>query len=213
MRAKFAGPCIPDPTVSHILITDDWLRQMAAKLPEMPNQKVKRFVQQYGLMYDEAVQMSVEREVSEYFETVVELGASPRTAANWIVAQLLPATKEHGYEFSTSPVTARRLADVISMLEKNEINSSSAKSVLARLFETDQSPEEIVDQFGFRQISDIKDLSLIVDQVISENASAVENYKNGNKKSIGFLIGQAMNVSKGKANPKFLQEILREKLT
>jgi len=212
MRAKFEGPCIPDPAVSHILIADAWLQEMATKLPEMPNQKVKRFIQQYNLMYDEAVQMSLEREVSEYFEAVVGLGASPRTAANWIVAQLLPAIKEHGYAFSGSPVTPRRLAGVITMLEKNEINSGSAKSVLARLFETDQGPEEIVEQFGFRQVSDVKTLTFLVDQVISENASAVENYKNGNQKSIGFMVGQAMKLSKGKANPKFLQEILREKL-
>lgn len=212
MRAKFEGPCIPDPTVSRILIKDNWLEQMAAKLPEMPNQKVKRFVQQYGLTYDEAVQMSSERELSEYFEIVAGQCTSPRTVANWIVAQLLPAIKEHGFTFSTSPVTARRFAGMIRLLEKNEINSGSAKLVLARLFETDDPPEKIVDRFGFRQISDLGALAVIVDQVISENTSAVENYKNGNRKSIGFLVGQAMKLSKGKANPKFLQKILSEKL-
>jgi aspartyl-tRNA(Asn)/glutamyl-tRNA(Gln) amidotransferase subunit B len=212
MRGKFAGPCVPDPAVTQILITDEWQRKMASKLPEMPHQKVNRFVEQYGLTHDEAAQMSSERELSEYFEAVVKLGASPRTVANWMAAQLLPAMKEHGYEFATLPVTAKRFSGLITMLDKNEINSNSARSVLTKLFETAQSPEEIVDQFGFRQVSDTGMLRVIVDQVVSDNMSAVENYKNGNKKSIGFLVGQAMKLSQGKANPKRLQEILREKL-
>jgi aspartyl-tRNA(Asn)/glutamyl-tRNA(Gln) amidotransferase subunit B len=212
MRAKFAGPCVPDPCVTQILVSDEWLQKMTSKLPEMPNQKISRFVQQYGLMHDEAAQMTSEREVSEYFETVVGLGASPRTVANWIAAQLLPAIKERGYEFATSPVTPARFAGLIILLEKEEINSNSAKSVLIKLFETAQTPEEILDRFGFKQVSDTGELRGIVDQVITENASAVENYKNGNKKSIGFLVGQAMKLSRGNANPKRLQEIFRETL-
>ena len=212
MRAKFAGPCVPDPCVTQILVTDEWLQTMASKLPEMPNQKINRFVQEYGLMHDEAAQMTSERELSEYFETVVRLGASPRTVANWIAAQLLPAIKERGYEFTTSPVTAERFANLIALLEKEEVNSNSAKSVLIKLFETALTPEEIMDQFGFRQVSNTGALRGIVDQVITENASAVENYKNGNKKSIGFLVGQGMKLSKGKANPKRLQEIFKETL-
>lgn len=212
MRAKFAGPCVPDPCVTQILVTDEWLQTITSKLSEMPNQKINRFVQEYGLMHDEAAQMTSERELSEYFEAVVRLGASPRTVANWIAAQLLPAIKERGYEFTTSPVTAERFAGLITLLEKEEINSNSAKSVLIKLFETVLTPEEIMDQFGFRQVSNTGALRDIVDQVITENASAVENYKNGNKKSIGFLVGQAMKLSKGKANPKRLQEIIRETL-
>ena len=212
MRAKFAGPCVPDPCVTQILVTDEWLQTMASKLPEMPNQKINRFVQEYGLMHDEAAQMTSERELSEYFETVVRLGASPRTVANWIAAQLLPAIKERGYEFTTSPVTAERFANLIALLEKEEVNSNSAKSVLIKLFETALTPEEIMGQFGFRQVSNTGALRGIVDQVITENASAVENYKNGNKKSIGFLVGQGMKLSKGKANPKRLQEIIKETL-
>ena len=212
MRAKFAGPCVPDPCVTQILVTDEWLQTMASKLPEMPNQKINRFVQEYGLMHDEAAQMTSERELSEYFETVVRLGASPRTVANWIAAQLLPAIKERGYEFTTSPVTAERFANLIALLEKEEVNSNSAKSVLIKLFETALTPEEIMGQFGFRQVSNTGALRGIVDQVITENASAVENYKNGNKKSIGFLVGQGMKLSKGKANPKRLQEIFKETL-
>jgi len=212
MRAKFEGPCVPDPAVTHILVTDEWQQKMASKLPEMPHQKVDRFVRQHGLTHDEAAQMSSERELSEYFEAVIKHTASPRTVASWMATQLLPAMKEQGHEVATSSVTAERFAGLITLVETDEINSNSARSVLVKLFETDQSPEAIVSLFGFRQVSDTGALREIVDQVLSEHASAVENYRNGNKKSIGFLVGQAMNLSRGKANPKRLQEILREKL-
>jgi aspartyl-tRNA(Asn)/glutamyl-tRNA(Gln) amidotransferase subunit B len=212
MRAKFAGPCVPDPAVTQILITDEWRQQMAAKLPEMPLQKAARFVQQYGLTHDEAAQMSSERELSEYFEAVVKHAAPPRTVASWMATQLLPAMKEHGHTVVTCPVTAERFAGLLTLLEADAINSNSARSVLAKLFETEEPPEAIVDRLGFRQVSDTDALQSIVEQVMAEHASAVENYKNGNKKSIGFLVGQAMQLSRGKANPKRLQELLREAL-
>lgn len=212
MRAKAEGPCVPDPAVSQIVVTDEWLKKIAARLPEMSSRKIGRFVAQYGLMHDEAVQMSSGIELSAYFEAVVKNGPSPRTAASWISTQLIPAMKEQGYEFKALPVTPAQFVGLISMLEKDEINSNSARVVLTKLFETSRTPEEIVEQFGFRQVSDMDALESIVKQVIEKNPSAVENYKNGNKKSMGFLVGQSMKLSKGKANPKRLQEIFKEKL-
>lgn len=213
MRAKSEGPCVPDPTVSQIVVTDEWLKKIAARLPEMSSRKISRFVTQYGLMHDEAVQMSSEIELSAYFEAVIKNGSAPRTAASWISTQLIPAMKEHSYDFKALPVTPAQFAGLINMLEKDEINSNSVRAVLEKLFETDQTPEEIVEQFGFRQVSDMDALESIVKQVIEENPSAVENYKNGNKKSMGFMIGQSMKLSKGKANPKRLQEIFKQKIT
>jgi aspartyl-tRNA(Asn)/glutamyl-tRNA(Gln) amidotransferase subunit B len=163
-------------------------------------------------MHDEAVQMSSEIELSEYFEAVIKNGPAPRTVVSWISTQLIPAMKEHNYDFKALPVTSAQFAGLINMLKKNEINSNSARAVLAKFFETNKTPEEIVEQFGFRQVSDHDALESIVKQVIEENPSAIENYKNGNKKSMGFLIGQSMKLSKGKANPKRLQEIFKEKL-
>ncbi len=212
MRAKFEGPCIPDPSVPLIVLTDTWLEKMTALLPEMPGQKVKRFVTDYLLIHDEAVLMSTERGLSEFFESVVKEGASPRMAAGWIATQLLPALKAHDLALTDAPVTPRRLAGLIKMVEKNEINSTSAKSVLEKFFETDATPEEIVDQFGLKQVSDMAELEKIVETIIAEHTSAVDNYKNGNQKSIGFLVGQAMRLSQGKANPKLVQKLIREQL-
>ena len=110
------------------------------------------------MIHDEAVLMSTERGLSEFFESVVKEGASPRMAAGWIATQLLPALKAHDLALTDAPVTPRRLAGLIKMVEKNEINSTSAKSVLEKFFETDATPEEIVDQFGLKQVSDMAEL-------------------------------------------------------
>lgn len=212
MRAKFEGPCIPDPSVPPIVLTDDWLEKMKSRLPEMPDQKIKRFVRDYSLTHDEAVLMSSERGLSEFFESVVTLGAPARMTAGWTATQLLPALKAHGQTPADTNITPERFAGLIQLLERDEINSNSAKSVLEKLFEMDGTPEEIVEQFGFRQVSDTADLEKLVDKVLSDNASAVDNYKNGNKKSMGFLVGQAMKASQGKANPKLVQEMIRDLL-
>lgn len=212
MRAKFEGPCIPDPSVPLIVLTEPWLEKMKSLLPEMPNQKVKRFVRDYSLTHDEAVLMSSERGLSEFFESVVTLGAPARMTAGWMATQLLPALKAHGQTPADTSVTPERFAGLIQMLEKNEINSNSAKSVLEKLFDTDGTPQQIVEQFGFRQVSDTTELAKIVDKILFDNESAVNNYKNGNKKSMGFLVGQAMKVSRGKANPKLVQEMIKEQL-
>lgn len=208
MRAKFEGPCIPDPSVPLINLTTTWLDELKSRLPEMPNQKVKRFIRDYSLIRDEAVLMSSELGISEFFESVVKLGASARTAAGWMATQLLPALKTHNQRVNNSMVTPEKFAGLIRMLEKDEINSNSAKSVMEKLFELDESPEKIVEKFGFKQVSDTAELEKIVTKIISDNPSAVTNYKNGNKKSIGFLMGQAMKISQGKANPKIIQKMI-----
>lgn len=212
MRSKFEGPCVPDPSVPPILVTDAWLEELAARLPEMPNQKARRFVEQYRLNRDEAVLMSSDRHLSDFFEAVVQLDIQARTVAGWLATQMLPALKERSLTIADSPVTPGRFAALVRLVLKDEINANSAKTVLSELFSSAESPEAIVDRLGFRQVSDTGLLESIVARVLAEHASAVENYKNGNKKSIGFLVGQAMRASRGNANPKLVQEMLQERL-
>jgi len=212
MRGKFEGPCIPDPSVPPIQVTEAWQEEMRAKLPEMPALKAERFAGQYGLSREEALMMSAERDLSEYFEGVVRQNVSPRTAAHWIAAQLIPAMRDRNQGFAGMPVPPSRLAELLAMLERNEINANAAREVLARLFETEQSPTRLVEQFGFRQVSDEDALASLVDEVLKANPSALNDYRNGIAKASGFLIGQAMQASKGKANPRLLKEILMKRL-
>jgi aspartyl-tRNA(Asn)/glutamyl-tRNA(Gln) amidotransferase subunit B len=212
MRAKFEGPCVPDPSVPPILVTGAWLDQMRRRLPEMPNQKARRFVAQYRLQRDEAVMMSADRHLSDFFEAVAALDVTPRTAAGWLATRMLPALKERGLSISETPVAPDRFAALVRMVEKDEINAKSAKTVLAELFTGIEPPEAIVERFGFRQVSDAGVLEEIVEEVLAANAKAVEDYRGGNKKSIGFLVGQAMRASGGKANPRRVQQMFQERL-
>jgi aspartyl-tRNA(Asn)/glutamyl-tRNA(Gln) amidotransferase subunit B len=212
MRGKFEGPCIPDPTVPHIVVNEAWKNKILAKLPEMPGRKADRFQRQYGLTREEALAMSAERDVSEYFEAVANQQVVPRTATHWMATQLLPAMRERNQSFTDTPVTPERFASLLSLLERSAINANAAREVLTHLFESDQAPESIVDRCGYRQVSDADQLEGIVDQVLAANPAAVNDYRNGVAKAMGFLVGQAMQASKGKANPKLIREILTAKL-
>ncbi|MBM4329920.1 MAG: Asp-tRNA(Asn)/Glu-tRNA(Gln) amidotransferase subunit GatB [Deltaproteobacteria bacterium] len=212
MRGKFEGPCVPDPSVAQILISDELLNDLRSRLPEMPQPKTERFIKQYGLAEEEAMLMSSERDVSEYFEAVVKRNISPRTATHWLAAQMLPALKERNESLRDTPVSPERLASLLAMLEKDEVNANSAKEVLTRLFDSDQTPEAIVEQYGFKQVSGASELEELVDQVLAANPSAVNNFRSGQAKALSFLIGQAMQASQGKANPKRIREILMARL-
>lgn len=212
MRGKFEGPCIPDPMVPQIVIAEAWKQEMLAQLPEMPGRKAERFVQQYGLTREEALVMSAERDVSEYFEAVVGRQVAPRTATHWIAAQLLPAVRERNQSCTDTPVTPVRFAGLLTLLESNAINANAARDVLARLFDSGQTPDAIVEQHGYGQVSDAGELEAIVAQVLAAHPAAVNDYRNGAAKAMGFLVGQAMQASKGKANPKLIRELLTGKL-
>lgn len=212
MRGKFEGPCVPDPSVPRIVVAGEYLQRIRNLLPEMPEMKAERFVKDYGLTREESLMLSAERGLSEYFEAAVSCDAPPRLAAQWISAHLLPTLKERGETLSTSLLTPERFAGLLLMLEHDEINSSTAKEVLKKLVESDAPLGEIVEQGGYRQVSSVEELEVIVDRVLEENISAVENYRKGASKALGFLMGQAMQATKGKANPLRLKEIMMRKL-
>ncbi len=212
MRGKFAGPCIPDPSVAKITVTDTWLKRMVDALPEMPGRKMERFSKEYNLTPEEALSMSQERDISEFFEDVVKENLPPRKVASWITTHLLPALKDRNQTIRETGLTPKRFAVLLAMLEKDEINANAGKEVLSQLLSGDQSPEEIVKKGHFRQISDTSELEAIIDRIVSEHASDVADYRNGNLKVMGFLMGLAMKASQGKGNPKILKEILTKRL-
>jgi len=212
MRGKFSGPCVPDPAVAHILFSQAWLNEMQARLPEMPARKAERFIRQFGLTREEAVMMSAERDLSEYVEAVINQGIKPKTATHWLATQFLPALKERRQTIAETTVKPDRFAELLSMLERDEINANAAREILNQLFERDDSPVALVEKAGVQQISDASALEGLVEKVLAANPSAVADLRNGVSKAMGFLIGQAMQASGGKANPKLIREILTKKL-
>ena len=213
MRGKFSGPCVPDPSVPEIVIREEWLAQMRARLPEMPARKRERFVREHGLTLDEATLMSAERETAEYFEATLRAGAAPRAAAQTMATQLLPALKDHGQSPADTPVTPPRLAELLALAERGEINANAAKEVLARLFEDERAPADIVEEHGYRQLTDAAQLDALIDKVLAENPVAARDFRSGRTQALGFLVGQAMRASQGTADPKLLRQLLDRKLT
>ncbi|HSW56990.1 MAG TPA: Asp-tRNA(Asn)/Glu-tRNA(Gln) amidotransferase subunit GatB [Dehalococcoidales bacterium] len=212
MRAKFSGPCVPDPSVPAIELSKEDVANLRARLPEMPAQRAERFMRQYGLTAEESAFLSSEQEVAVYYEALLKEGVAPRVAMHWLTTQLIPALKEKRQELSTSTVTPGRLAALLKMLINEEINANAAREVLADLFKSQESPEALVSARGFRQLSDPDALGSLIDKVLQSQPAAVADVKNGQGKAMGFLIGQVMQVSGGKANPKIIRDLLVKKL-
>jgi aspartyl-tRNA(Asn)/glutamyl-tRNA(Gln) amidotransferase subunit B len=212
MRSKFSGPCVPDPSVPKIVVTDAWLKQIQTRLPEMPAHKVERFTTQYALTHDEAAAMAQERDISEFFEAVLSHGTPARKAASWLTAQVIPPLREQDRTIADTPLTPERLASLLGMLDREEIHATAAKEVIFSLLTEDKNPDEIVAARGFRQVSDTTALESIVDRILAAYPSDVQEYRNGKTKVLGFLMGQAMKSSDGKANPKVLKDLFARKL-
>ncbi len=212
MRGKFSGPCIPDPSVPRIVVTEAWLKEMRTRLPEMPGQKAERFSKEYNLTSEEASSMSQERDISEFFEEVAKQNLSPRKVANWITTHLMPALRDRDQTIKHTPLTPSRFARLLAMLETDVINANAAKEVLQELLSSDQSPDEIVEKGRFRQISDAAELEALIDKILADHPADAEDFRNGNAKVMGFFMGLAMKASQGKANPKLLKEIFTRRL-
>ena len=212
MRGKFEGPCIPDPAVSTIVITEGYVNEIKARLPEMPDKKITRFIQQYGLTEQEASLISSELDLSLYFEDTVKKGASPRTVVHWLTSTMTSCIRERGLSWSDLPVSAENFANLLGMLERNEITSKATKKVLSVMFDTDKTPETIVKELDLKQVFDINELEALVEKLLSGNHDAVESLKKGNEKVMDFLVGQAMRESKGRANPRIIAEIIAGKI-
>ena len=212
MRTKFDGPCVPDPAVPVIELSADWIEEMRSRLPEMPAARAERFVAQHGLTGEEARFLSSDPEVAVYFEALIGEGIAPRTAMHWLSTQLLPAVKERRQALSSSPVTPARFAVLLRMLSQEEINANAAREVLGHLFESEEAPEAIVRARGFRQVSDPDALDSMIDEVLGAHPAAVADVRSGRAKAMGFLVGQVMQASGGKANPKVIRELLARKM-
>lgn len=212
MRGKFSGPCIPDPSVPRIVVREDWLKEIQSRLLEMPGQKTERFLREYGLTPEEASNMSLERDISEFFEAVVKQDLPPRKVAGWITTHLVPALKDSNQSIRETLLTPVRFAQLLSLLEKGVIHAQAAKEILLQILSSQETVEELVEKGGFRQVSDTAELEAVIDRIICEHPSDVEDFRRGNAKVIGFLMGLAMKASQGKANPKLLKEILTKRL-
>ena len=203
----------PEPDLLPIVIDDAYIDAIRATLPELPDTRAARFVSDYGLSEYDAGVLVATREMADYFETTAKLSGDAKLAANWVSQDLQALLNKHSWELSDSPIQAERLATLIQRIKDNTISGKIAKTVFEAMLDDNSDVDAIIDAKGLKQVTDSGALESLVDQVIANNPDQVQQYRDGKVQVIGFLVGQCMQLSKGKANPAQVNEILRSKLS
>ncbi|WP_440692225.1 Asp-tRNA(Asn)/Glu-tRNA(Gln) amidotransferase subunit GatB [Candidatus Pelagibacter sp. HIMB1695] len=201
----------PDPDLLPLEVSDEFIDQLQLEIPELPDEKKKRFIDQFKLTPYEANIMVSDIETSNYFEDVVKK-SDVKLATNWIIGELFAALNEKNLEITDSPISAGNLSKLINLIKDGTISGKIAKTVFEQMMEGDKDPKKIVEEKGLKQESDPKALEALIDKVIDSNRDKATEYKSGKVKLFGFFVGQVMKVSGGKANPQLVNEILKKKL-
>ena len=201
----------PDPDLLPLEVSDEFINQLQSEIPELPDEKKKRFIDKFKLTPYEANIMVSDIETSNYFENVVKK-SDVKLATNWIIGELFAALNEKNLEITDSPISAGNLSKLINLIKDGTISGKIAKTVFEQMMEGDKDPKKIVEEKGLKQESDPKALEALIDKVIDDNRDKATEYKSGKVKLFGFFVGQVMKVSGGKANPQLVNEILKKKL-
>ncbi|HZK00275.1 MAG TPA: Asp-tRNA(Asn)/Glu-tRNA(Gln) amidotransferase subunit GatB [Tissierellaceae bacterium] len=193
-------------------LEDSFIKDIQNKMPELPHEKKERFISQYNLDSYDAGVLTQSRELAAFFEETVDYINDTKLVSNWIMGDVLRRLNEDESEIDSLKFDAKALADLISLVKNGKINNNTGKKVLRLMFETGKDPNTIVKEEGLIQISDESELEGIVDTVLDENEQSIIDYKNGKDRAIGFLVGQIMKKTRGKANPQLANKLLLEKL-
>lgn len=202
----------PEPDLVTLNVSDEWINEIKSTLPELPETKKKRFVEQYGLpQYDSDV-LTSSKELADFFEDCAKQCGDPKSASNWIMGEMLRLMNEKGMNIDDIKITPDSLGRLIIMIGKGTISGTIAKKVFTEMFDTGKNPEKIVKEKGLVQNSNPDEIRNIIIKVLGENPQSVSDYKNGKTRAFGFLMGQIMKASRGKANPGIVNQILKEEL-
>jgi aspartyl-tRNA(Asn)/glutamyl-tRNA(Gln) amidotransferase subunit B len=202
----------PEPDLPPLIVDEARVALVRETMPELPEARRRRFVTEYGIPEYDAGVLTQSPELADYYETVAAASGAPKAASNWIMGELLRTLKERGVTVADVPLTSAALAGLIRLVESGTISSSIAKDVFAKMYSSGRSAEEIVAADGLAQIGDEAALTTIIRDVVDRNADAVAQYRAGKAQTFGFLVGQVMKASGGKANPKLANELLRKEL-
>ena len=215
MRSKeFANDYryFPEPDLLPVEIDDAYIEAVRATLPELPDARKARFVSEYGLSDYDAGVLTASREMAEYFEAVAKASGDAKLAANWVTGDLQALLNKNNWELTQSPIQADRLAVLIKRIIDNTISGKIAKTVFEPMLEDSASVDEIIATKGLKQVTDSGAIESLVDEVIANNPEQVQQFRDGKEQVLGYLVGQAMKLSQGKANPGQVNQLLREKM-
>ncbi len=203
----------PEPDLVPVEISAEWLDEINKSMPELAEQKKQRYISEFSLTAYNAEVLTATREIAEYFERTIELCPDYNLVCNWIMGEVMRVINEQKIDINDLPVSPQRLAELLRSIQNNTISGSAAKNVFQEMITNNDQVAEIINKLGLKQISDSDELDKVIEQVLENCAKDVQAYKSGNTKVFGFLVGQVMRESKGKANPKLVNEILRNKLS
>ncbi len=202
----------PDPDLVPIMIDEAWVEELRKTIPELPEQKRERFVKSYKIPEYDAGVLTSSKPLADYFEQCTALFPQPKTISNWMMGDLLRELKKDGRNIVDCPVSPSALVDLLKLIESGTISGNIAKGVFEEMYRTQKSAGSIVEEKGLKQITDSSAIEKIVAEVLQANPSQVEEFKGGKEKVLGFLVGQVMKASKGKANPAMVNKLLKKKM-
>ena len=202
----------PDPDLLPLTLDDDWIKGLQDSIPELPDQIKERFINEYSLSSYDANIIVSDKATSEYFEDVVK-NRNPKLVTTWVTGELFSILNKKNLIIEDSPITSKQLGELVDNIENGKISNRQAKEVLEEMCESGKGALEIIDEKGLSQISDENEIESLVDNVLNSNPENVKKYKNGKDKLFGFFVGEAMKLSKGKANPKIVNDLIKKKLS
>ena len=206
----------PDPDLLPLEISKEEIGKIKSSIPELPDELKNKFIETYKLSNYDASVLTAEKQTSDYFNETInsdpELKNHAKIVVNWITSELFSLLNKNNQDLNNSPVSPENLGQLIKLISTNEISGKIAKDVLEDMFSSGKTARQIVDEKGLQQVTDQDEIAKVIDEVIAENPKMVEQYLAGKDKLLGFFVGQAMKLTKGKANPKMLNDILKQKL-
>ncbi|MFH1861089.1 MAG: Asp-tRNA(Asn)/Glu-tRNA(Gln) amidotransferase subunit GatB [bacterium] len=202
----------PEPDLMPVRISQEYVQSINETIPELPQARMKRFVSQYNLSEYDVQILVADKDLADFYEETVRLFANPKMVGNWIITEMLCLLGEARIGIGECQVTADYLSRMLQMIETGIISGKIGKDVLAEVFRTGMSPEQIVKEKGLVQITDINELELVINKILQENPRVVEQYREGKKQALGFFVGQVMRLTSGKAQPEMVNEILKKQL-
>ena len=202
----------PEPDLVAIKLSEEYIQNIQNNLPELPESRKKRYLEEYSLSEKEAKMLTASKYMSNLFEEALAICENSKAVANWLLSDVSRILNEKELEPEQIPFTAQNLAKMIMLIDKGAISSAIGKKVLEELFENPKDPEEIIKQNGWIQISDESAIKEVVLKILENNPQSIADFKAGKDRALGFLVGQAMKETKGKANPKMLNDMFLEEL-
>jgi aspartyl-tRNA(Asn)/glutamyl-tRNA(Gln) amidotransferase subunit B len=202
----------PEPDLPPLIVSSEFIEQVKSQMPELPEVRRERFMEEYGLTYADASQLVSDRSLADYYENAAAASGNPRAASNWIRSELLREIEAGNLTAAESPVSAKELGALIRLIDDEKISGKQGKDVLVEMFKTGKTATSIIEERGMVQVSDTGAIDVLIDEVMAANPDQLASYRSGKDALFGFFVGQVIKASKGKANPKVVNERLRAKL-